>query len=69
MATSRAANLVEKAMSHEKAAVTTGITNYSADDYGDPSQKMKALTWQGKGCVKLGKFFQAFMISLPLSGC
>ncbi|KKA21821.1 S-(hydroxymethyl)glutathione dehydrogenase [Rasamsonia emersonii CBS 393.64] len=49
MATSRAANLVEKAMSHEKAAITTGITNYSADDYGDPDHKMKALMWQGKG--------------------
>lgn len=65
MAMSRAANLVEKAMGHEKAAVTTGVSNYSADDYGDPGHKMKALTWQGKNCVKVGKLLQVLVINMP----
>jgi hypothetical protein len=65
MAMSRAANLVEKAMGHEKQPITTDVSNYSADDYGDPNQKMKALTWQGKNCVKVGEFYSRRMISMP----
>jgi hypothetical protein len=56
MATSRAANVVEKAMAHEQKPITTNVANYDADDYGDHSQKMKALTWQGKNAVKVGGY-------------
>jgi len=53
MATSRAANIVEKVTKHDQVPLTTGVTNYSQDDYGDSTQKMKALTWQGKNKVKI----------------
>jgi len=35
------------------ASITTDVSNYGAQGYGDPSHKMKALTWQGKNSVKV----------------
>jgi hypothetical protein len=55
MATTRAANLVEKATKREQAPLTTDVSNFSQGDYGDSTQQMKALTWQGKNKVKIGK--------------
>lgn len=43
-------------MSSAKPALTTDISNYADTGYGDPSQTMKALTWQAKDHVKLGKY-------------
>ncbi|KAH1840908.1 hypothetical protein KXX54_002284 [Aspergillus fumigatus] len=40
-------------MSSAKPALTTDISNYGDTGYGDLSQTMKALTWQGKNQVKL----------------
>lgn len=37
------------------ASITTDVSNYGAKGYGDPSHKMKALTWQGKNSVKVGQ--------------
>lgn len=34
-------------------SITTGISNYEETGYGDPVQKMKALTWQAPNQVKL----------------
>jgi sensor domain CHASE-containing protein len=53
MATSQAANLVEKRMSHEQKPITDDVPNYSS--HGESSQTMKALTWQGKTNVKVGQ--------------
>ncbi|OXV08061.1 hypothetical protein Egran_04172 [Elaphomyces granulatus] len=54
MATSRAANIVEKAMRHpDEASIATDVSNYSKDKYGERAQKIKALTWQGKNSVKV----------------
>jgi threonine dehydrogenase-like Zn-dependent dehydrogenase len=53
MAFAQAANLAEKVLPHEQRPITDNISNYSADDYGDRSQMMKALTWQGKYSVKI----------------
>lgn len=39
------------------ASITTDVSNYGAHGYGDPSHSMKALTWQGKNSVKVGKSF------------
>lgn len=39
------------------ASITTDISNYGDRGYGDPSQTMKALTWQGKNSVKVGQSF------------
>lgn len=35
--------------------ITTDVSNYEAKGFGDPTQKMKALTWQAKDVVKLGQ--------------
>ena len=54
MATARAANIVEQAVGHDGSTVTQqDIANYH--DAGDQSQPMKALVWQGKGKVEIGK--------------
>lgn len=53
MAFAQAANLAEKALPHEQRPITDNISNFSADDYGDHSQMMKALIWQGKYSVKI----------------
>lgn len=36
-------------------SITTDVSNYEAQGYGDLSHKMKALTWQGKNSVKVGQ--------------
>ncbi|KAF4985155.1 hypothetical protein F66182_16964, partial [Fusarium sp. NRRL 66182] len=54
MAFNQAANLAEQVLPHEQRPITTdNISNYATNDYGDPSQLMKALTWQGKYSVKV----------------
>jgi len=35
------------------ASITTDVSNYGAQGYGDLSHRMKALTWQGKNSVKV----------------
>ena len=59
MALSQAANLVEKALGHTGDAITEqNLTNPAQDraKYADPSgATMKALVWNGKGSVKLGR--------------
>lgn len=56
MATSKAANLAEGAVGHgNNATVTTDVSNYAENDYGeDTGQKIKATAWQGKNSVKIG---------------
>ena len=39
------------------APITTDVSNYGAQGYGDPDHTMKALTWQGKNSVKVGQLF------------
>jgi hypothetical protein len=62
MATSRAANLAEKAMGHIGDAITEQNVSNPARDrerYADPSgEKMKALVWMGKNDVRVGKDLQ-----------
>lgn len=54
-------------MSSAKPALTTDISNYGDTGYGDLSQTMKALTWQGKNQVKLGRcIIEQLMYSLYL---
>ncbi|OKL64150.1 hypothetical protein UA08_00335 [Talaromyces atroroseus] len=53
MAFSQAANVVDINLPHEQKPITENVPNYAADDRGDHSQTMKALTWQGKYSVKL----------------
>ena len=59
MAMSQATNLVEKALGHTGTATTEQNVSNPARDrskYADPSgETMKALTWQGKGSVKVGE--------------
>lgn len=43
-------------MSNQKPLVTTDIGNYTDTGYADPHETMKALTWQGKNQVKVGKY-------------
>ena len=50
-------------MSSAKPALTTDISNYADTGYGDPSQTMKALTWQAKNHVKLGKYTPTQLIN------
>lgn len=50
-------------MSSQKPLVTTDISNYSDTGYGDPHETMKALTWQGKNQVKVGKYLLSFWSS------
>ncbi|KAJ9646468.1 hypothetical protein H2201_001426 [Coniosporium apollinis] len=53
---SQAALLAEKAMGHDKNAITAqDITNPALDPgkYGDPNVKMKALCWMGKNTVQV----------------
>lgn len=57
MAVSQAAAQAEKALGHGDNAVTAqDVTNPAMDreKYGDPSDKMKALCWEGKNTVKVG---------------
>lgn len=59
MATSQAANLVEKAAGHgDNASITTDVSNYN-NEYGmESEEKILATTWQGKKQVKLGRLLQ-----------
>jgi threonine dehydrogenase-like Zn-dependent dehydrogenase len=53
MAASRAAYMVEKAIGHDDSAILKqDVSNYEAQ-LGDSMNKMKALTWQGKGKVEV----------------
>lgn len=49
MATSQLAYVVEKAIGHGEEYIKQDVSNY--DGLGDPNEKMKALTWQGKNSV------------------
>ncbi|KAI9704020.1 MAG: hypothetical protein M1820_005641 [Bogoriella megaspora] len=57
MAMSQAALKVEQAVGHDTNAVTeqdiAGTKAFEQEKYGDPSEKMLALTWQGKNSVKV----------------
>ncbi|EED18040.1 glutathione-dependent formaldehyde dehydrogenase [Talaromyces stipitatus ATCC 10500] len=53
MAFSQPANLTEKVLPHEQQPITEHVSNYSAEEYGDHSQLMKALVWNGKYNVKV----------------
>ena len=57
MALSQAAYKVEQAVGHDDNAVTTqdiaGKAAFDREEYGDPSVKMKALAWMGKGKVEM----------------
>ena len=57
MAMSQAAFQAEKAIGHDDNAVTMqDVTNPAFNDWGDPSEKMKALAWMGKNKVEVSKF-------------
>jgi hypothetical protein len=58
MAASQAAGLVEKVIGHgDNAAVTTDVSNYSKNDYGqETGARIKATTWQGKNSIQVGGF-------------
>lgn len=55
MAASQAAGLVEKVIGHgDNAAVTTDVSNYSKNDYGqETGARIKATTWQGKNSIQV----------------
>jgi len=58
MAMSQAAAQAEKAIGHgDNASTAQDVTNPANDreKYGDPNVTMKALTWEGKNTVKVGK--------------
>ena len=57
MAASQAAFAAEKAMGHGDNAVTAqDVTNPgNKPEWGDSSEKMKALAWMGKNSVQMGK--------------
>jgi hypothetical protein len=54
---SQAAFKAEQALGHGDNAVTeqdvAGTPAFNREQYGDPSEKMKALSWQGKGNVQV----------------
>ncbi len=55
MATARATYAAEMAIGHDDSAITRqDVANYGGDT-GD-SQTMKALVWQGKNKVEVGKW-------------
>jgi hypothetical protein len=58
MATSQAAYAIEKAIGHDDSAITQqDVAQPSVEKgTGDPRETMKALTWQGKGSVKVGSY-------------
>jgi hypothetical protein len=59
MSTSQVANLAEKAMGHgDNATTEQNLSNPARErqKYADPSgETMKALVWQGKNTVEVGK--------------
>jgi len=55
MATSQAAYAAEKAVGHDGSAILQqDVANYQGE-LGDSGEKMKALVWQGKGTVEVGR--------------
>ena len=56
MAVSQAAYSLEKAIGHDDSSITQqDVAQPSVKNKtGHPSETMKALTWQGKGDVKVG---------------
>lgn len=59
MALSQAALKMEEAIGHQDNATTAqDVTNpaMSREQWGDPSEQMKALVWMGKNTVKVGKY-------------
>lgn len=71
MATSQTANLAEKAMGHNDNATTEqNLTNPARErqKYADPSgETMKALVWQGKNTVEVGKRLPALVLCTLLT--
>src|SRR4051812_18050909 len=54
MAMSQAAYSAEKAIGHDDNAIThQDLTNPAQQEFGDPSDKMKAIAWMGKNKVEL----------------
>jgi hypothetical protein len=69
MALSQAANLVEKALGHQENAITEQDVSNPARDparYADKSgATMKALVWNGKNSVKVGRQFIFNICAFP----
>jgi hypothetical protein len=53
MATSQLAYAAEKAIGHREEFTKQDVSNYNGEGLGDPTEKMKALTWQGKNSVAM----------------
>lgn len=53
MATSRAAYAVENIAGHGEENIKQDVSSF--DGVGDPGDKMKALVWQGKQKVEIGR--------------
>lgn len=51
--TSQAAYAVEKAIGHDTEFIKQDVANYKGKGEGEPSETMKALTWQGKQKVQV----------------
>jgi hypothetical protein len=69
MAASQATGLLEKVIGHgDNAAVTTDVSNYAKNEYGqETGARIKATTWQGKNNIKVGGFSRIVRSILPLS--
>ena len=67
MATSQLAYVAEKAVGHDREYIQQDVSNY--EGVGDPDEKMKALTWQGKKSVAVGSFILFFASGQPLRQC
>lgn len=52
MATSQLTYAAEKAVGHGDEFIKQDVSNY--EEFGDPSDTMKALVWQGKKSVAIG---------------
>ena len=56
MATTQAANLIEKALGHgDNATITTDVSSYDNEHGVETGVMIQATTWQGKNHVKVGK--------------
>jgi len=67
---SQAAAKAEQAIGHGDNAVTEqDVTNpaRNREKYGDPTETMKALAWQGKNSVEVSKYTPPHLVS-PLDG-
>lgn len=62
MATSQLAYAAEKAMGHRDEYTKQDVSNYNAEGLGDPNEKMKALTWQGKNSVAVSEVSKPIII-------